>query len=172
MRIERSGRRHVGSECGKYSDRRDASRAGSGIAIFGAYRDSVARQANEAEPLGSLLRHNHALAATNEICIEKACPRDKARIAHSGESNALKQRPIALGHEWIVRSGPATRPFSRHAKWDRRCRNCTAINSEGSCMQVNAQQLANHGAQLALHGVIKAVIPDGIKSTCLGQEQE
>ena len=39
-------------------------------------------------------------------------------------------------------------------------------------MQVNAQQLTNHGAQFVLHGVIKAVVPDRIEATCLRQDQE
>jgi hypothetical protein len=39
-------------------------------------------------------------------------------------------------------------------------------------MKVNAEELANHGAQLVLHGVIKGVIPDRIEATCLRQDQE
>jgi hypothetical protein len=39
-------------------------------------------------------------------------------------------------------------------------------------MQVNAQQLTNHSAQLALHRVIKGVVPDRIEATCLRQDQE
>jgi hypothetical protein len=39
-------------------------------------------------------------------------------------------------------------------------------------MQINAQQLTNNGAQLALHRVIEAVVPDRIESASLGQKQE
>ena len=39
-------------------------------------------------------------------------------------------------------------------------------------MKVNAEELADHGAQLVLHWVIEAVVPDRIESTCLRQEQQ
>jgi hypothetical protein len=37
-------------------------------------------------------------------------------------------------------------------------------------MKVNAEELANHGAQLVLHWVIKGVVPDRIKPTCFGKK--
>jgi hypothetical protein len=39
-------------------------------------------------------------------------------------------------------------------------------------MQINAQQLTNNGAQLALHRVIEAVVPDRIESASLRQKQK
>jgi hypothetical protein len=39
-------------------------------------------------------------------------------------------------------------------------------------VQVNAQQLTNNGAQLALHRVIKTLVPDRVKPACLRQEQQ
>jgi hypothetical protein len=156
----------------KYGDGRHTPRASSGIAIFGAHCDAVARQTNEAESLSALLRHNDPLATTDEIGIQEARSSDQARVTDCGRANTFEQRTVALWDLWIVRGSPAACPLSCRAKWDRRCWNRTAIDSPRGCMQINAQQLTNNGAQLLLHRVIEAVVPDRIKPACLRQEQQ
>ena len=96
MRIERCRCGNAGTDCGQYGDRRHAPGARRGIAIFRAHCDAVAWQADEAEPLSALLRDNDSLATTNEVGIQEARPRDKARVADGSNANTFEQRTVAL----------------------------------------------------------------------------
>jgi hypothetical protein len=99
MRIKGCGGGDAGTNRSQHGDRRDTARAGRSIAVFGAYRDAVARQANETETFRALLCHNNTVTATNEIGIQEARPRDEARVLDGGGANALKQRAVALWYE-------------------------------------------------------------------------
>jgi hypothetical protein len=172
MRLKRCCCSNAGTDRRKYGDGRHTPRASSGIAIFGAHCDAVARHANEAESFSTLLRHNDSVATADEIGIQEARSSDQSRVANGGDANAFEQRAVALWHLWIVWGSPAACPLSCRAEWDRRGWNCTAIDSPRGCMQINAQQLTNNGAQLLLHRVIEAVVPDRIEPASLGQKQE
>jgi hypothetical protein len=90
MRIERCCCSNAGTDRRKYSDGRHAPRASSGIAIFGAHCDAVARHANKAESFSALLRHNDSLATTDEIGIQEARSSDQSRVANGGDANAFE----------------------------------------------------------------------------------
>ena len=69
---------------------RHTPRACCGVAIFCPHRDAVARHADKAEPLSSLLRNNNTITTTNQVGIQEARSRDEARVLDGRDANALQ----------------------------------------------------------------------------------